>query len=237
MVLPNPSNAFFKGAAFFSAAALLVAGSPSISSASSGDAGLMMKCVPLSFPPSDGSRKVGVDVLRIDIESVQLTREPLRQPRLDATANVFGARTKLPYHLGHILSRRQRARRKRPQGDVDVLQVDARPFEDAPVQEGRGEAGCSAVGFRASEDQELRTDGRDREPPDPLLPEHRARLLVRVLRRSSIGIELAFRADGQPSRHEIVATHPDTVVSQDEQAIRAVVVDLDAIGIGVVWRS
>ena len=57
MVLPNPSNAFFKGVAFFSAATLLVAGSPSISSASSVDAGLMMNCVPLSFPPSDGSRR------------------------------------------------------------------------------------------------------------------------------------------------------------------------------------
>ena len=46
MVLLNPSNAFFKGVAFFNAMVLLANGSPSISSANRSELGMIMKCVP-----------------------------------------------------------------------------------------------------------------------------------------------------------------------------------------------
>ena len=72
MVLLNPSNAFFKGVAFFNTAALVVVGSPSISSASNIEVGLMMKCVPDLSLRRDGSPEIGVDILWIELELIQL---------------------------------------------------------------------------------------------------------------------------------------------------------------------
>ena len=167
---------------------------------------------------------------RVHRERRQLIPDLTDLAGLTALAELFEAPRCLGEHPRHVLGTRQASAGNFQKRDCDIGEIDAGKLEHRPIDVRRDELVTRfSFAFRSREDQRLRTDDRDGQTTDTLLPEGGTSGLVHVPRRHAQGggTQLAFGAQRKPSLLEIILRHAEPVVPQDEEILAPEVVDLD----------
>ena len=182
------------------------------------------------------SAKVAVDVLRIDLESIQFTLDALVVITVDPCLQSPNTVPEVGNHLGHLLGVRQLSAAKTVNRNTNVVEVYSRAREDTPVYERRRQVRQRTVAFGARQYQHLAADRGDRQATDTLFAQYRPSWPAGGMMKTApfLRVDLAVGTDGKPSLDELGLCHTDTVVAKHEQSVAPVVVDLYPVGVRVV---
>ena len=152
-------------------------------------------------------------------------------------SETFVILAKFCHHKGYVLMRWQFPVGEGADGNSNVVQVNPRTLIKTPVYESRGQIRQRFPTFGAGKYENLRTNGCNGQTTDTLLAQHGTYFLIGITpteRRVLGGANLALGADGQPSFDELLLSHAHAIIAQHKQAVAAIIVDLDTIGVCVV---
>ena len=92
------------------------------------------------------------------------------------------------------------------------------------------------LGARLGKHKYERPERRYCEAPDPLLAKHGARVVRNAARRRAgeASLQLAVRADSEPSLLKVSSAHPYAIVTEQEQGVASPVIYFDTMCVGVM---